>query len=63
MGCGCGGNRNSAARAIIVSQNIKSCNKCGSRMIYKQQFNLQLKSYMKVWECPNKRCNNIIKSK
>lgn len=64
MGCGCGGNRSAnAVRSVIVSQNIKTCNKCGSRMIYKQQFNPKFRGYIKLWECPNKQCKNTMQSR
>ena len=64
MGCGCGGNKvNQASRAgVKVSSNDKKCPKCQSRMTYKQQFEPNLKRYIKVWECSNKPCGNKIHS-
>lgn len=66
MGCGCGNKTvksqpvqkvSSQNRKItnVISNNIKSCPKCKSTMIYKQQFVAKLRGYIKLWECP--KCN------
>lgn len=65
MGCGCGGSSkpNSDNKVgVRVATNDKKCPKCQSRMVYKQQFELKLKRYIKVWECSNKPCGNKIQS-
>ena len=63
MGCGCNKNR-AVVNAIkknqitnAISNNLRKCQKCQSTMVYKQQFVLKLRGYIKIWECPNKSCN------
>lgn len=63
MACGCNKNRAQVNPAQnkqvtnLVSNNLKKCPKCSSTMVYKQQFVLKLRGYIKIWECSNKPCN------
>lgn len=56
MGCGCGKRKNKRPTVNSLNSKRMMCKKCGSFMVYKQQYSPRMKKYVRVWECSNKRC-------
>ena len=61
MGCGCGKKKSYRITSNHRLERTNSkCTKCGSVMVYKQQYSPKMKKYVRLWECSNQRCKHRI---